>query len=90
MEIFDCFSFHKGVWKLHMQCMTSNSASNVSNSATPGTVACQGPLSMGILQARILKWVAMPSSRGPSQAGDQTQVSCIAGWFFPVWATREA
>ena len=27
-------------------------------------VACQAPLSMGILQARILEWVAMPSSRG--------------------------
>ena len=34
---------------------------------TPWTVACQSPLSMGILQARILEWVAMPSSRGSSQ-----------------------
>ena len=31
------------------------------------TVAHQAPLSMGILQARILEWVARPSSRGPSQ-----------------------
>jgi len=37
---------------------------------------------MGILQARILEWVAMPSSRGPSQPGDQTQVSHIAGRHF--------
>ena len=36
---------------------------------TPGSVACQAPLSMGILQARILVWVAMPSSRGPSNPG---------------------
>ena len=36
----------------------------------------------GILQARILEWVAMPSSRGSSQPRDQTQVSCIAGRFF--------
>ena len=43
----------------------------------------------GILQARILEWVAMPSSRGPSQPRDQTQVSCIAGVFFTVWATRK-
>ena len=35
----------------------------LSNSATLRTLACQGPLSMGILQARILEWVAMPSSR---------------------------
>ena len=31
---------------------------------TPWTAACRAPLSMGILQARILEWVAMPSSRG--------------------------
>ena len=31
--------------------------------AAPWTAACQAPLSMGILQARILEWVAMPSSR---------------------------
>ena len=55
------------------------------------TVAHQAPLSMGILQARILEWVAMPSSRGSSQPRDQTQVSHTAGrFFFPVWATREA
>ena len=45
---------------------------------------------MGILQASILEWVAMPSSRGSSQQSDRTQVSHIAGWFFSVWATREA
>ena len=44
----------------------------------------------GILQARVLEWVAMPSSRGSSQPRDQTQVSCIAGRFFTIWATREA
>ena len=32
-------------------------------------VACQAPLSMEILQTRILEWVAMPSSRGSSQPG---------------------
>ena len=36
---------------------------------------------MGIFQARILKWVAMLSSRGSSQSRGQTQVSCIAGGF---------
>ena len=43
----------------------------------------------GILHARILEWVAMPSSRGSSQPTDQTQVSCIAGGFFTVWATKK-
>ena len=36
----------------------------------------------GIPQARILDWVAMPSSRGSSQLSDRTEVSCIAGKFF--------
>ena len=49
---------------------------------TPWTAARQAPLSMGILQARILEWVAMPSSRGSSHPRDQTQVSCTAGKFF--------
>ena len=34
--------------------------------ATPWAVACQAPLSMGILQEKILEWVALPSSRGSS------------------------
>ena len=58
--------------------------------ATPWTVACEAPLSMGILQARILEGSAMPSSRGSSQPRNWTQVSCIAGGFFTIWATREA
>ena len=43
-----------------------------------------------IIQARILKWVAFPPSRGSSQPRDWTQVSCISGRFFTIWATREA
>ena len=44
----------------------------------------------GILQARILEWVAFPSSKESSQPRDQTQVSHIAGGFFTSWATSEA
>ena len=53
---------------------------------------CSRPVSSvhGILQARTLKWVAIPFSRGSSQPKDWTQVSCIAGGFFTIWATREA
>ena len=43
----------------------------------------------GILQARVLEWVAFPFSRGSSQPRDWTQVSCIAGRVFSSWATRE-
>ena len=44
----------------------------------------------GILQARILEWVAIPFSRGSSWPRDRTHVSCITGGFFTVWATGEA
>ena len=44
----------------------------------------------GILQARILEWIAIPFSRGSSQPKDWTRASCIAGWLFISWATREA
>ena len=42
-----------------------------------------------ILQARILEWVAIAFSRGSFWPRDQTQVTCIAGRFFTIWATRE-
>ena len=48
----------------------------------------------GILQARILEWVAMPSSRGSSQLRDRTCPShiypALAGMFFTTSTTWEA
>ena len=61
--------------------------------AIPWTVAHLAPLSThafhvhGILQARILVWVATPFSRGSSWSRDQTCISCIAGRFFTNAAT---
>ena len=54
-------------------------------------IVCSPPGSSvhGILQARILGWVSMPSSRGSSWPRTWTQVSHIAGGFFTIWATRE-
>ena len=43
----------------------------------------------GILQAKILQWVAFPFCRGSSQPKGQTHVSHITGRFFISWATRE-
>ena len=43
---------------------------------------------LGILQARILESLAILFSRGSFPPGDQTQVSCIAGEFFTVWANQ--
>ena len=56
-----------------------------------GPMGCGLPGSSvhGILQARILEWVAIPFSRASSQARNRTQVSLIAGRFFTDWATRE-
>ena len=65
------------------------SLSSVQFFATPLTVASKAPLFMGILQARILEWVARPSSRRSSQPRDQTQVFHTMGGFFTIWATRE-
>ena len=44
----------------------------------------------GILQARIQEWIAIPFSRGSSQPGDLSLLSCIAGRFFTVWATQKS
>ena len=41
----------------------------------------------GILQGRILEWIAMPSSRGSSRPRDGTHVSCIGGRFLPSEAS---
>ena len=73
---------------IHSDCAVAQSL-NMYNSLWPyGTEVRQAPLSMGILQARILEWVAMRSSRRSSQPRNQTQISHIAGGFFTIWATR--
>ena len=71
-------------------CCTMLNYSIVSDSLWPHDCSPSGSSVPGILQARILEWVAMPSSRGSSQPRDRTQVSHIAGRFYIVWAIREA
>ena len=63
-------------------CWAVLSHSVASDSVTRRTVVRQAPLSRGTLQAVILEWIAMPSSRGSSQPKDWTQVSGMAGRFF--------
>ena len=48
----------------------------------PMDCSLPGSLVHGILQARILEWVAISSSRGSSRPRDQTGVFCLAGGFF--------
>ena len=46
-----------------------------------------GSSARGIFEARMLEWVAISFSRGSSLHRDRTQVSCIVGRCFTVWAT---
>ena len=71
-------------WNSSKQCVCEN-RSVISDSCDPMDYTVRG-----ILQARLLEWVAIPCPRGSSQPRDQTQISHIAGRFFTSWATREA
>ena len=87
MQQSDSGSLHtwngsKHIWLYESE---NESCSVLSNSLQPMDYTVHG-----ILQARILEWIAFPFSRGSSQPRDQTQVSHIAGWFFTSWAMREA
>ena len=64
------------------------SLSTVLTLCDPMDCSLPGSSLHGILQARILEWVAISFSRGSSQPMDQTQVSTVDG-FFTIWATRE-
>ena len=63
---------------------------SVMSYSDPMDYSLPGSSTYGILQARILEWVAISSSKGSSWPRDQTWVSCVAGRFFTVWATKEA
>ena len=72
---------------IHMHvCLLSRSV--MSDSLWPQ--GCKGSSVYGILQARILKWVTISFSRGSCWPRDRTYVSCTAGRFLTIWATREA
>ena len=82
--------------RLLSQRVTHNWATNTFTAQSCPTLCdpmdCSPPGSSvhGVFQARILERVAISFSRGSSQPRDWTQVSCISGRFFTVWATREA
>ena len=66
------------------------SHSVVPDSLQPHELSPPGSSIYGIFQARILEWVAISFSRRSSQPRDWTQVSCIVGRRFTIWATLYA
>ena len=72
-------------WELKvLVAQSSPTLCNSVDSSPPGSSV------RGIFQARVLEWVAISFSRGFPWPRDQTQVSCIAGRFCTICATREA
>ena len=70
-------------------CVDARSLQSCPTLCNPMDCSPPGSSVHGILQARILDWVAMPSSRGSFWPEDWTCISCIAGRFFTHWATWE-
>ena len=73
-KLFQMFNFSLMNWKIFLNVKVTQSYLTLCD-----PIDC---IVLGILQARILKWVAFPFSRGSSQTRHQTQVSLIAGGFF--------
>ena len=74
---------------LRLRCMCAKSIHLCPTLCDPMECSPPGSSVRGILQARILKWVAMSSSRGSSQPRDWNFISCgpcITGGFFTIWA----
>ena len=66
-----------GTWIIGL-CVCAKSLQLCPTLCNPMDCSSPGSSVHGILQARVLEWVAMPSSRGYSRPRDQTQVSCIS------------
>ena len=72
-------------WKVH-----SEVAQSYPTLCNPMDYSLPGFSVHGIFQARVLEWVAISFSRGSSWPRYRTQVSCIAGRHFTLWATRSS
>ena len=86
-------TWSKAHWKCKMEFPSFSGWSQLSlllPSINPMDCSLPGSSVHGIPQAIILERVAVPFSGESSQPRDLTQVSCIAGRFFTIWATTEA
>ena len=79
-----CLILH---WKVKVKVLAAQFCPSLCD---PIDCSLPGSSVHGILQTRILEWVAIPFSRGISWLRDQTWVSHIGGSFFTIWANREA
>ena len=94
-DIFYVKYFHPVLWIILYspeKCQKWKSLSRVRLFETPMDCSLPGSSVHEILHSspRRVKWVAISFSRGSPRLKDRTQVSCIAGRFFTVWATRAA
>ena len=71
-------------------CSVTLVTSVMLDSLWPYRLSPAGSSVHGVLQARILEWVAMPSSRGSSRPKDWSCISCHYRQILYLWATREA
>ena len=89
--IFQGFRIH--IWTMGIVLATEGSEVLVAQLCVtlldPTGCSLLGSPVHGILQARILGRMAISFSRGSSRLRDWTQLSCIAGRFFTIWATRK-
>ena len=81
--------------QLQLQIMMLSIAQSCLTLCAPMDCSLSGSSVHGILQARILEWVAMPSSRGSSQHRGRDRirisyVSCVGRWFFTTRTTWKA
>ena len=79
--------YKKRKWK--WSCSVMSDSLQPHGLCDPMDCSLPGSSIHGILQARILGWVAISFSRGSSWPGDRTRVSHIAGRLFTIWATKE-
>ena len=72
-----------------IKCIHKIHAQSCPTLCDPMDFSLPGSSVHGILQARILEWVAIPFSKGSSRPRDRTQISCNVGRFFTGRATKE-
>ena len=85
-NMFSFLFYYKHIMKMKVKMLVAQLCPTLCD---PMDCSPPGSSVHGILQARILEWVAISSSRESSQPRDWIWVSCIGDGFFTFWATRE-